>query len=139
MRSGLHSWLYLSSSKIDVGEEPIVIRQIVDISRARNPQLDVTGALLFSGTRFVQFLEGPLESISALQASIKRDSRHQDIVTLSVRVLGSRIFGGWALAYQGESAFVEKVLDKAMAHHDRGSREGVDSLVTLLKRFSPAI
>lgn len=137
MRNGLHSWLYLSTSSLDVGEEPSAIRQIVDISRARNLDLDVTGALLFSGTRFVQFLEGPLESISALQASIKRDPRHRDIVTLSVRVLRSRQFGKWALAYKGESVFVEKVLNKAIEHHSRGSRDGMDSLVTLLKQFSP--
>lgn len=137
MRNGLHSWLYLSTSNLDVGEEQSAIQQIVDTSRLRNVDLDVTGALLFSGTRFVQFLEGPLESISALQSSIKRDPRHDDIISLSVRVLPSRQFGKWALAYKGESAFVEKVLDKAVAHHERGSRDGMDSLIKLLKQFSP--
>jgi hypothetical protein len=137
MRNGLHSWLYLSASNLNVSEEPLAIRQIVDTSRARNVDMDVTGALLFSGTRFVQFLEGPLESISSLQASIKRDARHRDIISLSVRVLRARQFGKWALAYNGESAFVEKVLDKAMAHHARGSRDGMDSLIKLLKQFSP--
>ncbi|QUT04878.1 BLUF domain-containing protein [Sphingobium phenoxybenzoativorans] len=136
MRTGLNSWLYISESTLSFGETPSAIEAIIKVSRSRNATLDVTGALLFSGTRFVQFLEGPFDSISALQASIRNDARHRNVTTLSVRVLNERQFGGWALAFEGESAFVEKVLDKAMTHHQAGSRQGVDSLLTLLKRFS---
>lgn len=136
MRTSLNSWMYISTSTLDFGETPSAIEAIVEVSRSRNAALDVTGALLFSGTRFVQFLEGPLDSISALQASIRNDVRHKDVTTLSVRVIDERQFEGWALAYEGESVFVEKVLDKAMSYHESGSRQGVDSLLTLLKRFS---
>lgn len=67
----LASWLYVSSNCLSTAEADKEIGFIVAASRARNYDLEVTGALLFTGTRFVQFLEGPDAGIDALRAISK--------------------------------------------------------------------
>lgn len=136
MAARLHTWLYVSCSLLSDGDAPETVDAIVATSRARNAELDVTGALLFSGTRFVQFLEGPIDSIAALQSSIRSDHRHSEVRTMSVRMSSKRLFADWTLAYNGASPFVERVLDQAIAQHGDGSRDGADGLVLLLQKFS---
>jgi hypothetical protein len=136
MPGKIHTWLYVSNSALSESEAPEAVDAIVAVSRPRNETLDVTGALLFSGTRFVQFLEGPMGGVAALQSSIRSDPRHFDVRTFSVRMATKRIFPDWRLAYDGVSPFVEKVLDQAIAQHGAGSRDGVDGLIKLLQKFS---
>jgi hypothetical protein len=131
----LHSWMYVSTCQMSQIEMWKEFDDLVELSRARNATLEVTGALLFSGTRFVQFIEGPLDGVSALQNSIRADPRHRDVITLSSRLLDKRTFPDWSLAYNGSSQFVEKVVDRALASTADGSRQGVDMLLRLLKEF----
>ena len=55
------------------------IAAIVQVSRAGNASLDVTGALVASRNWFAQILEGPGDSIDELMASISCDERHSDM------------------------------------------------------------
>ncbi|CAN5344155.1 hypothetical protein BH10PSE12_BH10PSE12_03550 [soil metagenome] len=132
----LHCWLYVSTSKMSHAEKWAEFDQLIALSRSRNATLDVTGALLFSGTRFAQFLEGPPQGVAVLQDSIRHDSRHDDIITLNSRFLDTRLFPEWSLAYDGMSQFVEKVIDRALEQNAGGSRTGVDTLLRLLKEFA---
>jgi hypothetical protein len=115
--SHLHYWLYVSRCRLPSAWAPKAIRDIVAISRARNSGLNVTGALLFTGSRFAQYLEGAQEAIEQLQASIRRDPRHHAVSTVDENEAATRRFGDWSLAYAGPSLFVadkvETVLDNA--------------------------
>jgi len=76
------SWLYVSISRLDPEAATEDVERIVAVSNIRNRALDVTGALLFTGDRFVQLIEGPSNSITELQRSIFRDARHHEVTTI---------------------------------------------------------
>lgn len=87
------------------------ITAIVEVSRARNATLDVTGALVASQNWFAQILEGPERSIDALMTSICRDQRHRDVQILIHEDIEERQFPDWALAYNGSAQFVDGLIE----------------------------
>lgn len=66
------------------------LNDIIDTARTRNRQLDITGLLLHGRMdalpsvpgEFVQWIEGPEESVVTLFDAIERDPRHTDIEVL---------------------------------------------------------
>jgi len=92
------TWIYVSKSRIKSAAAEMELDHIVNASRTRNLSISVTGALLFTGERFAQCIEGPEPALSELRASIMRDRRHHEIVTLAEGVIGSRHFDAWSLA-----------------------------------------
>ncbi|MDT1047295.1 BLUF domain-containing protein, partial [Pseudomonas aeruginosa] len=75
------------------------------------------GALIFSGSRFAQFIEGPAESVATLRAAIERDVRHRNVTTIEADTSGARFFAGWSLAYSGHSTFVDRELRRIGEQH----------------------
>jgi hypothetical protein len=130
--TSLMPWLYVSTSQVDPDDSVFQVERIVRQSRIRNAELSVTGALIYSGTRFLQYIEGPPDAVASLQASILKDDRHEEITTLPLRASDERRFGRWALAFSGTSSFVDKMLDRALSRHlaDDG-----DQILKLLKQF----
>jgi hypothetical protein len=126
--SHLHYWLYVSRCRLPSAWAPKTIHDIVAISRARNSGFKVTGALLFTGSRFAQYLEGPKEAIERLQASIRRDLRHDAVSTVAEDETATRSFGDWSLAYAGPSLFVADKVEAAL--------DDAGELIGLLHEFS---
>lgn len=98
------SLLYLSHSTGPLG----AIDGIIATSRARNPELGLTGALLFTGEHFAQVLEGTAESIDRLMATVRKDLRHGEIIVIAREPIVTRRFGSWSMAYSGPSQFVAR-------------------------------
>lgn len=68
-------------------------------SSRRNNGLDgVTGILWLDGSRYLQLLEGPAESVGAAFDRISRDPRHHEIMILDDVEASDRAFGDWAMA-----------------------------------------
>ncbi|MDD1518281.1 MULTISPECIES: BLUF domain-containing protein [Bradyrhizobium] len=113
----LATWLYVSSSLLgqDADAE---IANIRSIAEARNPELRLTGVLLFSGRHFAQFLEGAEADLNIMQASICSDARHTGLVTLPTDPIGKRRYGRWALAYLGWASHIDGVLSDALLKKD---------------------
>ena len=132
----LSSWLYVSTSRLTPEEAMIEVDRIVAVSRPRNQDLDVTGALLFTGERFVQLLEGPADGVAELQESIFRDTRHENVITIHNDDVRDREFLGWSLAYAGPSRLVAKVVAEGIAESEGNPGRGSDILVNLLHKFS---
>jgi hypothetical protein len=134
------AWLYVSRSTLRLPGSGQEIDHIVDWSRHRNAELEVTGALVFTETHFAQYLEGPEASIDALAASIRRDPRHMDLRVIFRRPLGGeRQFGTWTLAYAGPSTFVAAhVLTVAEAGEGNAGLKGAERLVALMRQFVSA-
>jgi len=131
------SWLYVSISRLDPEAATEDVERIVAVSNIRNRALDVTGALLFTGDRFVQLIEGPSNSITELQRSIFRDARHHEVTTIRSDDIEEREFLGWSLAYAGPSRLVSKVVADGIAESLRDPRTGSKILISLLHKFSP--
>ena len=101
------SLLYISQ-KLATPDE---ITDIVEISRARNAVLDVTGALVALQHWFAQILEGSGGSIDTLMTSISRDRRHRDVQILVYEDIKERQFPDWTLAYNGSAHFVDGLIE----------------------------
>ena len=109
------TWLYVSTLEENRNDE---IASIRSIAQSRNPELGLTGVLIFSGRHFAQFLEGLDAGLETMKASILRDQRHRGVVTLQSQSTERRTYGRWSLAYSGHATFIDRVLSEALREHD---------------------
>ncbi len=56
--------------------------------------------LLYKDGNFMQLLEGPEESVSALLARIERDGRHRGMIVLNKKSILNRKFPEWSMAFK---------------------------------------
>jgi hypothetical protein len=82
-----------SSSMLTATEMDLLVAQ----ADQHNMQCGLTGVLLYSGSEFVQCLEGDLKQVSAVYQSILMDSRHHDVRLVQAMPVGERLFAGWGL------------------------------------------
>lgn len=128
----LDCWLYASDCALPQTWAPRAVENIVATSLARNAAASVTGALLFTGTHFVQFLEGPAPGVAAIRRSITADTRHRAIRTLREGPWTQRRFADWSLAYAGPSLFVADRVDALLG----GQGGDVETILSLLHEFT---
>ena len=107
--------MYVSRATIARQDADKIIDAIVAVSRPRNAELDVTGALIFSGDSFAQIIKGPAEAIAELRARISRDQRHRELLTVADGTKNRRDFADWSLAYSGTALFVEREIERIRA------------------------
>lgn len=75
------------------------IQNILSSCEKNNSTKNITGILLHSESRFIQYLEGDKEIIK-LYDLIKGDPRHKQPVLLSYGPLKARIFPAWHMGYK---------------------------------------
>jgi len=73
------------------------VDDILAVSRRKNAQAGLTGALIYDNRTFLQWLEGSVGSIREVFARISRDERHTDVTLLTVRRLNGRWFPDWSM------------------------------------------
>ena len=67
-------------------------------SARRNKKQSITGILMVSGQLFFQVIEGPAKKIEDLYWNILNDTRHVDVVTLSIEDnVEDRLFPDWSM------------------------------------------
>lgn len=125
-------WLYRSVSLLPSANAAAAVEEIVAISITRNANLDVTGALVFAGDRFAQLIEGPVQGINALRASIAADGRHSHVTTLLDDWTDQRLFAQWSLAYVGEAQFVRRSIGEPLSDVEIA----VGRLIRIMQEFS---
>jgi hypothetical protein len=111
------SWLYVSTSALGQNADN-EIASFRSAAQSRNPELGLTGVLIFSGLHFAQFLEGPEASLEIMKTSICRDDRHTGVLTLQAHPIEQRRYRRWALAYSGRATAIDNVLSDALREHD---------------------
>jgi hypothetical protein len=109
------TWLYVSISLLGQNADAEIAR-VRSVAETRNPELGLTGVLIFSGGHFAQFLEGPDAGLQTMKASICSDNRHMDVVTLQVDSIKKRRFGRWSLAYAGWATAIDGVCQTPSAN-----------------------
>ena len=131
------SWMYVSQSLVDPEQHEIVLGGIVEAARRRNEQLDVTGCLISSRTKFAQILEGPADAVAELRRRISDDHRHVGITTIDIGQLETRRFSEWSLAYAGPSIFVERITEEMLTHLATSrEQEPINALLRLMEDFA---
>ena len=101
MNSDVYKILYCSKNLIE-GENAkrdAEITQILQTSRRKNKEQNVTGALLFDSGYFAQALEGPRLAIEQIFERIQRDPRHGEVTVLGSQTHGRRDFPEWSMAH----------------------------------------
>ncbi len=93
----LERLLYRSKATNTLGS--LHLFNMLSEARSRNAALGITGHLLYTEEVFVQCIEGPTESISALWDSLQRDARHHDIELLARGPIQERRFSDWNMAF----------------------------------------
>ncbi|WP_373490430.1 BLUF domain-containing protein [Parasphingorhabdus sp.] len=133
----LERLLYISESRLGEAEVNSSVAQIVADAQIRNAALELTGALLFTGTYFAQILEGPTESIEQLMSSIKDDPRHANIIIVDRSPIEMRRFPDWKMAYHGPSEFVSRHVVRLLHSPPRSEqRRATEWLTELAHEFS---
>ena len=128
----LATWLYVSTSLLgsDADAEIAGIRHAAE---RRNPELGLTGVLIFSGRHFAQFLEGPHHGLDVMKTSIFGDARHAAVLTLQTDPAATRRYGDWAFAYSGWATAIDKgLLEAARDHNPRDLLSYMDQFVAKL-------
>ncbi|GLB65448.1 hypothetical protein NCCP2495_33300 [Dietzia sp. NCCP-2495] len=78
---------------------PADLESILFTARRENLKAGITGLLLYRGTSFVQFLEGPPDEIDALMDRISVDDRHSRLQVLMVERVDQRSFEDWRMGF----------------------------------------
>jgi hypothetical protein len=87
------------SSRVASSVDNAAIRDILAKSQANNRRQAITGALCFSGTWFLQSLEGERAAINRLYGRLITDARHSDSQVLSFEEIAARDYTDWDMGY----------------------------------------
>jgi hypothetical protein len=87
---------YVSVRKKNCTDEEI--EKILASCKVNNAPLNITGVLLYSESKFIQYVEGESTSLMALYDKIKKDARHEKAVMISYSPIQTRIFPSWQMA-----------------------------------------
>jgi hypothetical protein len=86
---------YTSLAALDLSEEQL--RSIHEAALSLNGIDGISGLLLFNGTHFLQWIEGPPDAIDELVERLRRDPRHSGFEIRDERMADERIFGDWSM------------------------------------------
>jgi hypothetical protein len=95
--SPLYSLVYTSTASRPLSK--IDLEHILDEARKRNLEEQVTGLLLFTDGKFMQYLEGPETSVLKIFDIIQKSSLHREIVEVSRQPVAVREYGDWSMAF----------------------------------------
>lgn len=107
----LQALVYRSSS-IGGLTNPEIERLMVD-AVIHNRTHSVTGALLYDGRRFFQYIEGPADGLARVLARIEASRRHSGIEILFRGEILERHFWNWSMACRHADASVVQRLEEA--------------------------
>ncbi|RRU09108.1 BLUF domain-containing protein [Stenotrophomonas sp. 278] len=85
-----HDALGIGSGKLDA---------LVDDAARFNRQAGVTGVLLFDGTRFFQYMEGPEDGLGIAYGRVLAASSHHDVIELQQGLVGRRLLPFWPMRW----------------------------------------
>ena len=99
-REGRSESAFLYVSDLSPGAGRSAIADIAEGSRRYNAAENITGLLMFDGSSFAQWLEGPVRPMDALLGRLRADPRHHrmDVLWFESPCLGRR-FPRWHFGY----------------------------------------
>ena len=120
---------------------PSAIQEILTKSIANNASIGVTGMLIYYNGTFLQVLEGYSKTVDELYSVIKRDKRHQNVITLYKNNIESANFSAWSMGFvdveeimkKGDKDFV-KYFENTLTSESNSS-ELIAKVKTLIEKF----
>ena len=88
---------YLIYTSVPVNFDNDSFHNILEVSQQNNIRDSITGALIYRPDLYLQYLEGPVDSIDKTYIRIKNDPRHIEIHQLAEKTTERRLFTSWAM------------------------------------------
>ena len=85
------------TSELSPGRTRAHVDALTDAAAAFNLSAGISGVLLFDGTRFLQYIEGPDAGLDAAYARIRGASSHHSLMELGRARIGRRHFPDWSM------------------------------------------
>lgn len=86
---------YTSLAALDMDEAQLL--EIHVAARDLNGIDGISGLLIYNGTHFLQWIEGPPQAIDDLLDRLWRDQRHCSLEVREEHGAGERLFGDWSM------------------------------------------
>lgn len=103
---GLWRFFYVSR----LCASPLLIDDLLAVSRRNNRACSITGLLVFSGGHFAQFVEGPKSSLDHLLQALRRDTRHDRFTLQCYDTTSERRFHDWAMGCMSSPSMDEVLM-----------------------------
>lgn len=135
----LHRLIYSSLRKAQCDDQEIA--KILATAQKNNAHEDITGILLHSADRFLQYIEGDAVKIQALFDKIKQDPRHGGAIVRDFSPISERLFPSWQMGHvdmNQEIAFESEITakDQAVFSEWFEDTDVTDSKLAIIKRFA---
>ena len=78
---------------------PAAVPAVIRVARTNNAIRGISGALIFDGERFCQYIEGDPDEIVRTFTAIEKDARHTGIRVLASGSVNAPRFARWSMAY----------------------------------------
>ena len=118
----LYRLVYTSFRKPNCTEQEI--NKILASCKKNNPDRDITGVLVHSDKRFIQYIEGSKEEVESLYQLIEKDERHTAVNKRSFEPIDKRLFPSWEMGYK-DLGSSKLVLQTDFEEADRRKFEGI--------------
>lgn len=122
----LYRLVYTSARKPNCTDEEI--EKILNSCKRNNPGKNLTGVLLHSEKRFLQYLEGDKDELQQLYDLIHKDDRHAGVNRRDFTKIEERMFPRWSMSYEDLSKNIiefntqltekDKALFRELVHGD---------------------
>ncbi|KQT55095.1 blue light sensor protein [Methylobacterium sp. Leaf456] len=127
----LHHFVYCSRASDGVDEAEV--GRIVESAQRHNLARGITGVMVFGSGVFFQWIEGPAVPIEKLIASLYRDPRHYDIVSLDQsEEKRERLYPNWDME-RVEADDIRIVLQDAL--ESSSNKKNKETLMRILKQI----
>ncbi len=73
------------------------LEALLAAARDFNRNNEITGVLLFSGTKFMQCFEGPDEAVQKVYKRVLASRKHKDVMVMLDEPVEHRAFGDWLM------------------------------------------
>jgi uncharacterized membrane protein (DUF373 family) len=93
----------IQSTYISTPTRPMTTDDLMDIlnnARLNNVCMGVSGMLLYTGTEFIQILEGEEKIIDELLDMIKKDPRHRNFRIIEKKKITTREYAEWTMGFK---------------------------------------
>jgi hypothetical protein len=128
----LYNLVYCSRAVHAMDEAEIA--KIIEAAHRHNPRRGITGLLTFGSGIFFQWLEGPRDNVTALMSTLRRDPRHDTVVTLSEsEEVRERVFPQWDMEFVDGADVRDVLLDAIDTADDAGQLEALRLLLARLE------
>lgn len=76
------------------------LQALLEKSRVKNKEKDITGILLYSNRTFIQVLEGDNANVKELYDVIIKDERHENCTLIQEVEIDEKSFGNWSMGFR---------------------------------------